>query len=331
MKGNIKQVERQFYILSLLGSSREGLSVRELHSRLQEEGIEVSVRTVRRDLDDLTLANFPIFEEKRGSCTYYVLNSMELRPVPFSINGLISLYFLKELLYPVSSLPVIQDAYDLISRSIEDLPRPDRKYIHSLRKQLKIDHQLIDPEEDISFEILETLREAIAENRVVKASYYSFSSDTVTEREIEPYYIVIKNRHYYLIGHCRKRGEVRDFRVSRFHCVEPTSKHFRKKDSFSYADYIRYSWNMVKDKEIYDIKIKFTPRIARFVKEYESWRADRLKELPDGSLVFSRRVTGFEEVIPWALSFGGEAEVLSPQELREAVVGHLKKMQSVYM
>ena len=88
---------------------------------------------------------------------------------------------------------------------------------------------------------------------------------------------------------------------------------------------------MVKDKEIYDIKIKFTPRIARFVKEYESWRAGRLKELPDGSLVFSRRVAGFEEIIPWVLSFGGEAEVLNPQELREAVVGHLKKMQSVYM
>ena len=330
MKNVLKQVERQFYVLSLLGRSREGITVKELHSMLQKDGIDVSARTVRRDLDDLTLANFPIYEEKRGNSTRYMLKKMELRPVPFSINELIGLYFLKELLYPVSSLPVIQDAYGLIFRSIEDLPQPDRKFILSLREHFKIDYLLMDPEENISSEILETLGKGIVYNLVIRASYYSFRSNAVTEREIEPYHLIIKNRHYYLIGYCRERGEVRDFRVSRFRHVELTSEQFNQAPDYSYADYIRHSWHILKDKEIYDIKIRFTPRKARFVKEYERQHADRLKELRDGSLIFCRRVAGLEEVVPWVLSFGGEAEVLSPPELREAVVEHLKKMQSTY-
>lgn len=86
MKNPVKQVERQLYILSLLSWSQEGLTVREIHTRLQKDGIDVSMRTVRRDLDDLTLANFPIYEKKKSNATCYLLKKMELRPVSFSIG-----------------------------------------------------------------------------------------------------------------------------------------------------------------------------------------------------------------------------------------------------
>ena len=330
MKNTIKQAERQLYILSLLNWYQEGITVKELHSRLRNDGINVSLRTVRRDLDDLTLANFPIYEERQGKSIRYLLKKMELQPVPFSIDELIGLYFLKELLYPVSSLPVIQNAYKLISKSIESLPRPDRKFILKFREHFKIDFLLMDPEENVSEKTLNTLNQAIQDTRVVKARYYTFHSDTVTDREIEPYHIIIKNQHFYLIGYCRERGEVRDFRISRFLKVALTSRYFKKTGDFSYADYIRHSWDIIKSKEIYDMQIKFTPRKARFVKEYHHYQADRLQELPDGSLLFSRRVAGLEEVIPWVLGFGGEAEVLSPPELREAVLNHLQRMQSIY-
>lgn len=330
MKNTIKQVERQLYILSLLSWYQEGVTVRELHSRLRNDGIDVSLRTVRRDLDDLTLANLPIYEEKKGKSIRYLLNKMELHPVPFSIDELIGLYFLKELLSPVSSLPVIQNAYNLIFKSIEGLPQLDRKFILNLRKHFKVDYLLMAPEESVSEKTLKTLNQAILDARVISGRYYSFYSDAVTDREIEPYHIIIKNRHYYLIGYCRERGEVRDFRISRFLRVALTPESFKKTGSFSYTDYIRHSWDIIKGKEIYDMKVKFTPQKARFVKEYHHYQADQLKELPDGSLLFCRRVAGLEEVIPWVLGFGGGAEVLSPPELKEAVLNHLKQMQSTY-
>jgi hypothetical protein len=71
---------------------------------------------------------------------------------------------------PVSSLPVIQDAYGLIFRSIEDLPQLDRKFILSLREHFKIDYLLMDPEENISSEILEALGKGIVDNLVIRAN-----------------------------------------------------------------------------------------------------------------------------------------------------------------
>ncbi|NLC10965.1 MAG: WYL domain-containing transcriptional regulator [Firmicutes bacterium] len=330
MKNSIKQVERQLYILTLLSLCQEGLTIKELHARLQRDGIAVSTRTVRRDLNNLSMAKFPIYEEKKGKDTRYFLRKLELKAVPFSIGELIGLYFLKELLSPVSSLPVIQDAYNIISKSIKGLPRLDRKFILNLKDQLKIDHLLMDPEEEIPGKILKILGQAIADGRVIKARYYSFHSDAVSERYIEPYHIIMKNRHYYLIGYCRERCEMRDFRISRFQDLALTEEYFEKAKNFSYADYIKHSWHILKNKEVFEMKVKFTPQKARFVKEYYSHQADRLKECADGSLLFYRRVAGLEEVIPWVLSFGGEVEVLSPPELKETVLKHLQRMQATY-
>lgn len=330
MNHNIKQVERQLYILSLLSWYQEGFTIKELYSRLRNDGIDVSLRTIRRDLDDLTLANFPIYEEKKGRSICYRLKKIEFLQAQFNTDELIGLYFLKELLYPVSSLPAIQNAYNLIIKFIEGLPQLDRKFILNLKNYFKVDYLLMDPEENVSEDTFKTLGQAILDNRVIKARYYSFYSDTVTDREIEPYHIIFKNQHYYLIGYCRKRGDVRDFRVSRFRCIALTEEHYNKPWKYSYADYVKHSWHIIKGKEIFDVEIKFTPQKARFIKEYYRHKADRLKELPDGSLLFSRRVAGLEEIIPWVLGFGGEAKVLSPPELKEAILNHLKQMQSTY-
>lgn len=330
MPRTIRQVERQLYILLLLSWYQEGITVKELHAKLLAEGISVSPRTIRRDLDDLTLASFPLYEEKRGKTVYFKAGKFKMPDTYFTFEEMAALHFLKELLEPVSFLPVTQSAYRIICQSIANLPHLNKKFIQNLKQYFKVELALLDPQEKISRAVLESLSKAVLEHRVIKVLYYSFSSDALGEREIEPYFITIKNNHYYLIGYCRLRQEVRDFRVSRFRDVSLQDEHFTRKKRFSYQDYIRHSWKILKNEKIYPLKIRFDARSARFVKEYHGDQADRLKELPDGSLLFYRRVAGLEEVLPWVLSFGAGAEVLCPAELRAAVKKHLQQMQALY-
>ena len=42
------------------------------------------------------------------------------------------------------------------------------------------------------------------------------------------------------------------------------------------------------------------------------------------------KTSGFWDVKKWALSFGAEAEVLEPKELREAIGNEIKKVMGVY-
>ena len=44
-----------------------------------------------------------------------------------------------------------------------------------------------------------------------------------------------------------------------------------------------------------------------------------MEELDDGRVVLRLRAGGFYEIKSWVLSFGAAAEVLEPEELREAV------------
>ncbi|MBI2934789.1 MAG: WYL domain-containing protein, partial [Chloroflexi bacterium] len=50
----------------------------------------------------------------------------------------------------------------------------------------------------------------------------------------------------------------------------------------------------------------------------------------DGSLSFTVRVAGTLEITPWLLSWGGEAEVLSPPELRRQFAEIARRLAANY-
>ncbi|MDR1111588.1 MAG: WYL domain-containing protein [Deltaproteobacteria bacterium] len=77
-------------------------------------------------------------------------------------------------------------------------------------------------------------------------------------------------------------------------------------------------------------RVRFSPGAATYVAERE-WGGDERKTVQDdGSLTLSFVAQSQEEVISWILSFGGEAEAMSPKWLREAVEGRLSEALSRY-
>ena len=62
---------------------------------------------------------------------------------------------------------------------------------------------------------LPLLQRAVIQERVLRVRYHSFSSDELTEREIEPYCLVFYGNDWHLVGYCRLRDGIRDFRCGR--------------------------------------------------------------------------------------------------------------------
>ena len=56
---------------------------------------------------------------------------------------------------------------------------------------------------------------ALRETRTVNFDYRAANGEEVTRRLVDPWGIVAKDGHWYLVGHDRDRGEVRVFRLSR--------------------------------------------------------------------------------------------------------------------
>ena len=78
------------------------------------------------------------------------------------------------------------------------------------------------------------------------------------------------------------------------------------------------------------VVIKFAPRIAPLIREVRWHSTQQTFTMPDGSLRFEVTVAGLREIGWWVLTWGDEAEVLEPKELRERVAEIAERMVEVY-
>jgi proteasome accessory factor C len=68
---------------------------------------------------------------------------------------------------------------------------------------------------------LPLVREAVAGGTRLAISYYSASTDRVSEREITPVRVFAAEGHWYVDAHCSSAGDLRRFRVDRINAAEP--------------------------------------------------------------------------------------------------------------
>lgn len=81
---------------------------------------------------------------------------------------------------------------------------------------------------------------------------------------------------------------------------------------------------------VVSVVIRFSPRVAGYVRDRQWSRMQSLEEHADGSVTLTMGAKNTEEVATWALSFGAEAEVLTPQALREDMRARVAALQALY-
>lgn len=162
------------------------------------------------------------------------------------------------------------------------------------------------------------LGEALIRRKVVTFTYRAITSDTVTEREVEPYGLVFLGAHWYLVGRDRARNAMRQFRLSRMSRVARNEKRAQTPDfdvppDFHLGEYARsrQAWNLG-DAEGVAVIVEFrartgavraAERIGEPVQGHDARRRYRVRR-PD---VFAR----------WLLSFAGAARPVSPESMTE--------------
>ena len=129
---------------------------------------------------------------------------------------------------------------------------------------------------------------------------------------IDPYILEIREGCYHLIGFCHLRNELRDFRISRIRKMEMLEETFERPENF----YEQYSQNrfekMTGDEEV-TLKIIFEGQTARYIKEYENYKADILTTLYDDRILFEKKASYTPDILRWVLRFGADAEVIEPE------------------
>jgi len=155
------------------------------------------------------------------------------------------------------------------------------------------------------------LHHAIAGSNKVWMLYYTASRDEHTERTIHPYHLTNIRGDWYLIAYDELRKEIRNFSVARIE-----------------------EWKLINEKfkrgETADVVIRFAPQGARYVREKHWHDSQQIEEQDDGGLILRLNTSGLGEVKRWILQYGGDAEVIAPDQLREEFKKEIRAMMLRY-
>jgi predicted DNA-binding transcriptional regulator YafY len=277
------------------------------------EHFEISLRTVYRDMAALSEAGVPVAAE--AGVGYSLLRGYLMPPVMFTAEEASALFLGGELVEHLTDPSLQAEVRSALLKIRSVLPRPQQDHVDRLESSTAL---FIRPRRGQgqppagAREVLTRIQNALAQRRVLALSYATRGRDEVTRRDVEPLGLVFYSDYWHLIAYCRWRREVRDFRTDRIVELAVRASTFLPRGDFSLREYIS-GWGAPSD--TLAVRVRFALRAAERARR--SWFGGPREEEADANgVVMSFAVSSLDWIGGWLLSFGTEAEVIEPAELR---------------
>jgi predicted DNA-binding transcriptional regulator YafY len=167
---------------------------------------------------------------------------------------------------------------------------------------------------------LSPLFAALVERVPVGFAYVSGDGST-SQRTVEPYTLVHRRGHWYLVGRDIDRDATRSFKVSRIDRMERGEGSYDIPADFDASAHTGMeSWEIGEEVPI-PVTLRFAPGFSWWAEQNMTFAA-RTKS-PDGSVEVSLDVAKLDALISWVLGFVPQVEIVEPEEARARLVEHL--------
>lgn len=244
------------------------------------------------------------------------------------------------------------DAYQLKNYDSLDYKSPQRWLIQSLavsdvvERKRHVQSRILLENIPSGDTYLTDIIGAMEDGRVVRLAYRRFSDEIDnTPIEVEPYCVKVCNRRWYVLCHnpkekvsnsapaeFRQYGSLKVYALDRIHHLELTDKTFVFPEEFSPEEFFAAHFG---------ICIGYDVPLQRVLVRFDGEQRDYLRTLPlhssqkelqvyDDYSVFEFFLHPTIDFVRAILSFGAEAEVLEPAELRQLMATEAEIMDDFY-
>ncbi len=298
------QIHRLFEIVYLL------IERRTMTAGQLAEHFEVSVRTIRRDIDVLSEAGIPLYTTRGKGGGISLMDGYVLNKALFSENEqtgiLAALQQLSATQYP-ETMSVISKLKGIFLKQTVDWLEVDFSHWGS---------GIADKEK------LETLQAAVL-NRQALAITYSNTHGETARRVIYPLKLCFKSMAWYVSAYCTLKNDYRVFKLSRLHDPKLIDRYFGELNlqapPIDFQEPTQPPMPMT---------LLFHPRQAHRV--YDEFSIEQITRREDGYL----QVCTFQSSEAWMISylftFGPDLEVLAPPEIRADMAALAKSVLQKY-
>ena len=270
---------------------------------------EVSVRTIYRDIDSISSAGIPIYALQGKGGGIEIAEDFVLSKSLLSEN---------EKQQIMSALQGLDNT--TIQRENELLTKLSALFKMKNTSWIEVDFN--NWQNNKMYEkTFDDIKSAILSKNIISFTYFS-SNEKETDRSVKPVRLLFKSQDWYLYALCLLRNDFRYFKLSRIKNLEIHTEKFD--DNFD---------DVILKKETphentVNIKVKFDRKVAFRV--YDELNGE-ITEDNDGNLYTEIEIPNDYNLYNYIFSFGDEAEVLEPEEVRMQIKKMINKMAEKYI
>ena len=274
------------------------------------ERFEVSRRTINRDIDDLCQAGIPIMTRQGMNGGISIMKDYKME------RTLLTNAEMQDILAGLRSLDSINGTnrygqlMEKLSVGSSDFMTGNQSVLIDLSSWYK----------DSLAPKIELIRNAI--DSCLELSFRYYSPQGESQRTAQPYDLIFRWSSWYLWAWCRVRRDWRLFKLGRMLDVSVLEEVFPPRP----VPPVPFAHLAFPDE--LEAAVRFDP--AAKWKLVDEYGAECFTREPDGSLLFRRSFPGRGELLRWVLSFGDQAEILEPEDMRREMADFAKKIFEKY-
>jgi len=324
------EVIRQWTILREIERARTtGVTIDDL-----AESCGVTTRTIRRDLQALEEAGFPIFDDRTrdDGRTRWLINGQAFKDLGagLTLAELSALYFSRTLVASLTGTPFKEDVESAFSKLSSGLTPHMRQFLDQLPRAIatKPDPmRRLAAGDERQERVLTRALEATLHQRQATLVYHSKASDRTKTYHIHPYRLAYAQGGLYLLAYVPEYKEVRTFALERIEEMSLLEEHYTPIEELPVEAFPNSLG--VHSGAPEHVEIEFDSSVADYVGARAWHHSQQIARQHDG-LVLSLDVCLDRALTSWILSFGPFARVVAPESLRTEIARDLANASARY-
>lgn len=290
--------------------------------------LEVSTKSVHRDLEFMRdRLDLPIEYDATRFGYFYTGEVNAFPTLQISEGELFALLVAEKALQQYRGTPFERPLVSAFRKMAAGLPDTVSLHLGTLEDTISFRTSV---EPVLNLGVFDALAKAVASRRQLKIRYRKPGRAAGEDRVIDPLHLANINGEWYLYAFDHLRNSIRTFAPPRIQSVEPTGRTFERPARFSIENRLKGSFGVMSGDQTREVKVRFEPDYADYVRERRWHPTQSIEDQPDGSVIVRMNLSSLVEVARWILSWGGQAVALEPPDLVRDVSESIRRLDSAH-
>lgn len=272
----------------------------------------ISLRTVYRDINTLNEAGVPVIGE--AGVGYSIAEGYRLPPVMFNIQEATALLTAEKLIEKLTDKKTFSTYQSALFKIKAVLRSAEKDHIDSLEEHIAVLGNRYLPPAERQTGYQQEILNSIVQKTVMAMHYIAIGTNEISKRNIEPVGIFFMAGHWYLIAYCQLRKDYRNFRIDRIQSLQETALPYQKQHP-SLTTYLNQFTK--KEQQLHKVVIQVNKSIIKYLGEQKYYNGFVSEKEIKGNIEMTFLTASLEGFARWYLMFGDNADIISPQSLKD--------------